>query len=48
MKSFFAEARWLTNSTIAGGIFDASYKVNKVQVKVGDSFETRNISVQAR
>ncbi|MGC8661592.1 MAG: hypothetical protein ACP5TZ_03710 [Nitrososphaeria archaeon] len=48
MESFFVEAKWYTNNAIAAGIFDASYKDKKVQVKVGDSFEPRNISVQAR
>ncbi len=41
----FIEAKWFTNDVIAQGPFNANYKANKVQVKVGDSFEDRGISI---
>ncbi|MGC8593752.1 MAG: hypothetical protein ACP5LF_05665 [Nitrososphaeria archaeon] len=41
----FIEAKWFTNDVIAQGPFNADYKANKVQVKVVDSFEDREINI---
>ncbi|MGC9134494.1 transposase [Caldisphaera sp.] len=45
LRRVFIEAKWFTNDVIAQGPFNANYMTRKVQVKVIDRFETRNITV---
>ena len=45
LNFMFLEARWFINHAIANGVFDTDYKTTTVQVKVGDEFEERQITV---
>ncbi len=45
LRRVFIEAKWFTNDVIAQGPFNANYRIKKVQVKVGDSFEDREVSI---
>jgi putative transposase len=44
LKSLFLEAKWLYNHVLANGnIFETDYRINAVDIKVKDHFETREI-----
>lgn len=49
LKRLFLEGKWFTNHIIAKGITDCvsytDYKVDKVNIKVGDKFEERDLNV---
>jgi len=49
LNRLFLEAKWFTNYIIGNGIFNfkshVDYKVKKVQVKVGNTFQEREIQV---
>ncbi|MDG6931427.1 MAG: transposase [Nitrososphaerota archaeon] len=45
LDGVFLEAKWLVNYAIASGPFATDYKIKSVQVKVGDSFEERQLKV---
>ncbi|MEM0040762.1 MAG: transposase [Thermofilum sp.] len=49
LKRLFLEGKWFTNYIISKGITNVvpeeDYKVNKVEIKVGDKFEERELTV---
>lgn len=44
LRTLFLEAKWFVNYTIANGVFKTDYKINTVQIKVGEEFEDRDIT----
>jgi len=45
LNLLFLEAKWFINHAIANGVFDTDYKTTTVQVKVGDEYEDRVITI---